>query len=109
MPAYSAPASGGDYFGGGDSAPPKDMGKDEMREHQDDGETAVLPKSILAGKKFNPGDEVVLEVVKIMDDEVVVKYATGKDDKEDEAEKGSEAPPPPPMPEGGQESPGMFG
>lgn len=42
------------------------------------GVTATLPKSILAGKDFKPGEEVVLEIVAIHDDEVEVKYAKEK-------------------------------
>lgn len=37
------------------------------------GATALLPKSILGGKDFNPGDEVVLKVVRLYDDEVEVR------------------------------------
>lgn len=62
--------------------------------HGDDGETAVLPKSILAGKHFDPGDEVVLKVVAIHDDSVEVAYATGEGDhKEGEHEMGNESTP----------------
>lgn len=61
----------------------------------DDGETAVLPKSILAGKDFKPGEEVVLKIVAIHDDSVEVAYAT--DDEEhkegkEEPEGGAPAP-----------------
>jgi hypothetical protein len=41
-----------------------------------EGATALLPKSILAGKKFQPGDEIVLKVVRLYDDEVEVEYAS---------------------------------
>jgi hypothetical protein len=39
------------------------------------GETAIIPKAILGGKEFKPGEEVVLQVVAIHGDRVEVKYA----------------------------------
>ena len=42
-------------------------------------ETALLPKSILAGKEFNVGDEVVLKIVHMYEDEVEVEYAKGEE------------------------------
>lgn len=44
-------------------------------------ETALLPKTILGGKTFNVGDEVVLKVTAIYDDEVEVAYATGDEEE----------------------------
>lgn len=41
-----------------------------------EGATALLPKSILGGKKFQVGDELVLKVVRLYDDEVEVEYAS---------------------------------
>lgn len=56
--------------------------KDEKTEEEGAGESAMLPKSILAGKDFNPGDELVLKVVAIHGDEVEVEYAKeGGDEK----------------------------
>lgn len=46
------------------------------------GETALLPKSILGGKEFKPGEEVVLKVVNVHDDQVEVAYATGESKEE---------------------------
>lgn len=46
--------------------------------------SATLPKSILAGKEFQPGDEIVLRIDKIMDDEVMVSYAPEKGGEEHE-------------------------
>lgn len=42
---------------------------------KDESATALIPKSLLAGKDFQPGDEVVLKVVHIFEDEVEVEYA----------------------------------
>lgn len=40
-----------------------------------EGETALLPSSILAGKEFKPGQEVVLKIVALHGDQVEVSYA----------------------------------
>jgi len=55
------------------------------------GQTALIPKALLAGKKFNPGDEVAFQIVHDYGDEVEIKYSTVKDDDEEAA----------PAPEGG--------
>lgn len=56
---------------------------------EDSESTALLPKSILMGKKFKPGEEVVLKIVHIYDDEVEVAYAKSSD-QEEEKDDGSE-------------------
>lgn len=61
---------------------------DETDTGKDEGTTALLPESILAGKKFNVGDEVVLKIVHIGDGEVEVAYAPSKE-KTGEGEDGS--------------------
>lgn len=53
-------------------------GGDEGDEQGMQGETTLIPKSILAGKDFKPGDEVVLKIVKLYDDQAEVEYATEK-------------------------------
>lgn len=40
--------------------------------------SALVPKSILGGKEFNVGDEVVLKVMHIYSDEVELAYAPEK-------------------------------
>ena len=76
------PMAGGDdlYSDGADTAATDEETKspDKPDEQQDDATEAVLPKSILAGKEFNVGDEVVLTVTGIHDDQISVKYATAK-------------------------------
>ncbi len=37
---------------------------------------ATIPKALLAGKEFKPGEEIVFEIVSIQDDSVVIKYAS---------------------------------
>ena len=58
---------------------------------EDYGMVATLPKSILAGKDFKPGDEIVLKIDSIHEDEVVVSYAQEKG-KEESAEQPVTAP-----------------
>lgn len=63
---------------------------DEKSEDEGAGESAMLPKSILAGKHFDPGDEVVLKVVAIHGDEVEVEYSeSGTKDNYRETKGGS--------------------
>lgn len=82
--------------GGDDDSKPADKDPDQ----QDDATEAVLPKAILAGKEFNVGDEVVLTVTGIHDDQISVKYATSKAD-ESGGDKGEKADMPPAMAGGG--------
>ena len=55
-------------------------------EHEQGQPTAVLPKSILAGKEFQVGESVVLKIVAIHDDEIVVEYDYGDDETEKRGE-----------------------
>lgn len=68
-----------------------------LKESEDEGASSVglLPKSILMGKKFNVGDEVVLKITAIHDDQVEVEYATGDSEEEKPEEKPAEAEPEP--------------
>jgi hypothetical protein len=52
---------------------------------------ALLPKSVLMGKKVSVGDKLVLKIDKIMEDEISVSYSTGK---KQEAESEPETPTP---------------
>ncbi len=54
--------------------------------------TALLPKSILAGKKFDVGDEVILKIVAMHDEEIEVEYSYEEPHKEgmDHSDKGEE-------------------
>lgn len=53
----------------GPAAPPE-------QKEEDTGNTALLPKSILGGKDFQPGEEVVLKIVRVHGDEIEVEYAS---------------------------------
>jgi hypothetical protein len=78
-PAQQPPPSGGK----------SDAGKSESGEH-----TSLLPKSILMGKDFKVGDEVVLKIEAIHGDSVEVAYAPEKGGEEEyEGDKEAEAPP----------------
>ena len=48
---------------------------DALKDDEGPSSTALLPKSILMGKEFNVGDEVVLKISAIHDNEVEVEYA----------------------------------
>lgn len=66
---------------GDDSAPPQpdqpapNESKDDM-----DADTALLPKSIFAGKDYKVGDEIKLKIVHDYDDEVEVQCMHDKKD-----------------------------
>lgn len=45
---------------------------------EDQGPTALVPKSLLGGKDFQPGEEVVFKIVALRGDEVEIAYATEK-------------------------------
>lgn len=57
----------------------------EKDNESEEGETALLPKSILAGKKFEVGEEVIFKIVHEYDDEIEVEYAHDES-KENESE-----------------------
>jgi len=89
MAGYSDnPGSGGDdnYS---DAAAPESTADESTKDKSDLDESprGLLPKSILAGKDFKPGDEIVLKIDAIHDDEVEVSYATAKGPEGEGGEK----------------------
>ena len=95
-----------DLYESGDAK--KDSKPEEYDEGRDESAAATLPKSILAGKKFEVGDEVVLKITHLGDEEITVTYAPEPKEK-DEPAKESEgegekemAGAPPPSPEKGE-------
>lgn len=72
-----------DYYPEPDDQTP-DMPETEEGQEMDEsgGKTALLPKSILGGKEFKPGEEVVLKITHVYEDEVAVEYATEPEGKE---------------------------
>lgn len=100
MPYNTKPAPPEDMFTDGpEPAAPKTAETDEPGENH----TAVLPKSILAGKDFKPGEEVVLKIVAIHDNDVEVEYAPEKGSEETKAEPEEEVAPTPPESGGGDQ------
>lgn len=56
--------------------------KAETDETEGSEPTALIPKSLLAGKEFKPGEEIVLKIVHIYEDEVEVEYAKSEEGEE---------------------------
>ncbi len=74
-----------DYYQDAEAPESNDQGPSD-EEHEDSGEqTALLPKGILGGKEFKPGEEVVLQIVADHGEEVEVKYASEEGAKGDSA------------------------
>ena len=67
----------------GEAAPQGEDKPDAEEDTRGDEQEAILPRSILAGKEFNVGDELTLEVTAIRDGEISVKYSTGKGEPEE--------------------------
>ena len=67
----------------GSGAAPDMAAKSDGKEKESEQETALLPKSVLGGKEFKVGEEVVLKIVHDHGEEVEVEYATEKPDKEE--------------------------
>lgn len=78
-----------DYYSDG---APEEAPVQEAESTESDSQTAVLPKGVLGGKEFKPGEEVVLQVVKVNEDSVVVKYAS--ESPEEHAEESEPEPQP---------------
>lgn len=72
-------------MGGGGSPPTTEDGQNQEKPHNEDegGSTALIPKSLLAGKEFKVGEEVILKIVHMYEDEVEVEYAPEKPEGED--------------------------
>lgn len=81
-----------DYYNdssGESDMPPESTSEKESPEENDPGDekTALIPKSVTGGKDFEVGDEIVLEVVAVHEDELQVKYASEKGGKEEKDEE----------------------
>lgn len=57
---------------------------EEEGSQEDDSDTTLIPKSLLAGKDVKPGDKIMLEVVHSYNDELEVSYAHSKKPKADD-------------------------
>lgn len=91
-------ATGGMSGGGGMSAPDMTDGPLETKPPPEDkggdyeGATGILPKSLMAGKDFKVGEEIVLEITRIGENDFEVKYATDKGGDEGHKEGYEEKP-----------------
>jgi hypothetical protein len=81
---YPDSGSSDDPMASNDTPSPAD--ETENNEEAGAGESALIPKALLAGKHFDPGDELTLKIVALHGDDVEVEYATGKDDEGKEGE-----------------------
>lgn len=75
-PGPAGPSS--DMFSDGDGAAPE---KKEGMEEEGGEATGILPKSLMAGKDFKVGEEIVLKITHIGEDSFEVEYSKGKDEK----------------------------
>lgn len=75
------PMGGDDLYSDGpgeEAAAEKPTDEEKGEPAHDESAEAVLPKSILGGKQFNVGDEVVLKITAMHDDQISVAYAPAK-------------------------------
>ena len=77
-----------DYYNSSDAAAPseaqdKPAEKTDSDEGKDEEQTALVPKSLLGGKDFGVGDEIIFKIVHKYEDEIEVAYASEpkKEDK----------------------------
>ena len=89
-PGGGNPGGGEDYFSDG----PKDAPQMEEKEEHAGGETGILPKTLMAGKDFKPGEEIVLKVVAVHENDFEVEYSHGDEKEESSGEHESAAAPP---------------
>jgi hypothetical protein len=87
-PYGGEPAGNEDYFADAPAkakkqgTKPEGEGDQEEKEEGEYGETAVIPKALLGGKDFKPGDEMVVQIVAVHGDRVEIKYAPEKGGEE---------------------------
>jgi hypothetical protein len=81
--------------GPGTMEQPEKMDKDM----DEGGPVATIPRSLLEGHEFKVGEEIMLQIVKLMPEEVLVRYSHVDEDKEGEG--GEKAEMPDGMPSGG--------
>lgn len=56
-------------------------------EEKDDHKTYLLPLAVAEGKEFEPGDEIVLRIEAIHDDQYEVSYAPAKEQEKKDGEE----------------------
>lgn len=83
-PGDSGPS--GDYFDGGNMAGPAEG--EEGEKHAEPHETGILPKALMAGKDFKVGEEIVLKITAIHDNDFEVEYSYDEGSEKGEGEGG---------------------
>lgn len=89
MAAYgNNPGPESDYYS--DEATSPSRAEEAEKEGGEEGEpTDIISKSLLAGKTFKPGDEVIFKIVRFVgDDQVQIKYSYGDEEGSEEEEAG---------------------
>lgn len=92
MPAYPNPGADAEMLTDGPMPEEKAMPPGE-KDEAPEAASAILPKEILQGKQFNVGDEIVLKIDRIGENDVEVSYASEKGNEENpgmEKEAGEE-------------------
>jgi hypothetical protein len=87
-PASRGGGGGEDYYSDAPAkteAPKGDEGKSDEGAME-----TTIPKSLLMGKDFKVGEEVVFEITAMHGEEVSIKYATGDKGSDEEAPEGGE-------------------
>ncbi len=92
-----SPERDSDLFNDSPQSEPQDKQKEGMEE------TGLLPKALMAGKDFKPGDEIVLKITAVHEKDFEVEYAS-EEKGEEEHEGGQE-----PMPSEEMRQPGGGG
>lgn len=77
--------AGDDYFGGGQ--PPNTKGPEEAEGKHP---TGILPKDLMAGKDFQVGEEIVLKITAIHENDFEVEYSYGDKSESKEPEPAGE-------------------
>lgn len=106
MAKYANPGNSGEdemYADAGGAGGEESQASDHD-ESQEPEKTYLLPKEVLMGKKFEPGDEVVLRIVGMHDDQIEVTYAPAKE--QEKSPEGEGAPEPEGAMAGGGGEPG---
>jgi hypothetical protein len=80
------PGTGADenYFNDGPQSEPQDKQKEGTEE------TGLLPKSLMAGKNFKVGEEIVLKITAIHEKDFEVEYSHDESKEEKGGESGDE-------------------
>lgn len=79
-----------DYYGDGLNENPPSRSKRTESVEDSETETTLIPKSLFPGKDCEPGEKLRVEVVRVMENELMVKGAGYDKDDSDDEEGGEE-------------------